>query len=632
VRTLLVANRGEIARRVARTARRMGLRVAAIYTEADRHALHVTDADVAIPVGSYLDADAVVAACHAVAADAVHPGYGFLAERADAARAVTAAGVTWVGPPPDVIAALGDKVRAKELMAAAGVPLLESMPTTAGADVTFPVLVKAAAGGGGRGMRLVARPDELDGAVEAASREALAAFGDGTVFLERWLPSPRHVEVQVVADAHGNVIHLGDRECSVQRRHQKVVEEAPSPSVPDGLRRRMTDAAVAGAAAVGYVGAGTWEFLVDGDEFYFLEVNTRLQVEHPVTEEVTGLDLVRLQLQIAGGEALSIRQSDVHWSGHAIEARVVAEDPTAGWLPSTGELERFEPTVPGVRYELGVGSGSVVGAEYDSLLGKVIAHAGTREEASARLATALEGLETQGVATNRELLVRLLREPDFRAGRTTTRYLEDHPQLAADEPAVPLLVAAAALWAQADRRRSAKVLATIPSGFRNLRSQDQVTAWRVGGRELTVSYTVDQARFRATVEDRRLEGRIVAIGPTGVDLECDGLRRNCRVHGGRRSVLVVCDGAQVDCIPLPRFVAPGAAGAGGRGPSAPVPGTVVKVEVAAGDEVVAGQTLVVLEAMKLEHRICAEVDGTVAAVTVSVGDRVDAHQLLVEML
>jgi len=479
-------------------------------------------------------------------------------------------------------------------------------------------------------MRLVTDRAELTAAVESAGREAAAAFSDGTVFLERWLAAPHHIEVQVMADTFGNVVHLGERECSIQRRHQKVVEEAPSPNVDDDLRDRLTAAAVAGARAVGYVGAGTWEFLVSDGEIFFLEVNTRLQVEHPVTEAVSGLDLVRLQLSVAAGEPLPVTQAEVRISGWAVEGRVVAEDPAAGWLPSTGVLHRFQPgPSPGVRHDVGVRSGSVVTADFDSLLGKLIAWAPDRAEATRRLARGLERLEVHGVATNREMLLAVTGEPDFAAGRTPTRYLADHPQVL-ERPRRPgIHLVAASLWAQAGRRRRAAVLGSLPAGFRNLRSQDQETSWQVDGSSIEVRYGVEGDRFRASVGEAHHAGRVIELDGDVVDLEDAGRRTRCHVHGGPSSVLVVSPGAQTVCVMVPRFVEPGAAAGAGAGPAAPVPGTVVRVEVAPGDAVVAGQTLVVLEAMKLEHRIRAEADGVVAEVRVAAGDKVDAHQTLV---
>ena len=654
--TLLVANRGEIARRVIRAARSMGIRSVAVYSEADAGADHVRDADVAVALGgrspaeSYLDVAKLVEAALRTGADAVHPGYGFVSERADAAQAFIDAGVVWVGPPPPVIAALGDKVRAKELMAAAGVPLLPGRTVEAGsgpddwagaaAEVGYPLLVKAAAGGGGRGMRLVERAADLAGAVESATREAAAAFGDGTVFLERWLEAPRHVEVQILADTHGAVIHLGDRECSIQRRHQKVLEEAPAPGLAVATRDGLRRAAVAGAAAVGYVGAGTWEFLVHGEEFAFLEVNTRLQVEHPVTEMVTGLDLVRLQLRIAAGEPLPVGQDEVVIEGHAIEARVVAEDPASDWLPSIGPLHRFGPprdhvTATGagpVRYDLGFSAGAMITPDYDSLLGKVIAHGTTRAESAARLRDALGRLEIHGLVTNRELVVAVLGEDDFIAGRTSTAYLDLHPALSSLSPPQEILdlhAVAAALWSQAARRREAQVLRSAPSGWRNLRSQDQLQAWQVGDAMIDVRYSVAGSTFAATVDGRELSGRIFGTDAAGIDLEAGGLRRRCRCAQAGASVWVGSDGGQTTLTEVPRFGGTSGAAAAGRGPTAPVPGTVIAIEVSAGQRVAVGETLVVLEAMKLEHKLRAAVGGVVAEVRVRLGDKVDAHQLLV---
>ena len=656
VRTLLIANRGEIARRIIRTARAMGIATVAVYAEPDAASLHVAEADTAVALGgrtpaeSYLDVSKLIDAAKRTGADAIHPGYGFVSERADAARAVVDAGLVWVGPTPDVIAALGDKIRAKELMGAAGVPLLPSatLPTDAplgswteaAAGVGFPLLVKAAAGGGGRGMRLVESAANLEEAVRAATREAAAAFGDGTVFLERWLASPRHVEVQIAADTAGHVVHLGERECSIQRRHQKVVEEAPSVSISDEVRAGLTGAAVAGALAVGYRGVGTWEFLVDDAGYYFLEVNTRLQVEHPVTEEVTGLDLVELQLSVASGADLTISQDNVAVRGHAIEVRVVAEDPALGWLPSAGLLHRFDPgqgaNRPGLRYELGFGSGSMIPADYDSLLGKVIAAGPTRQVAAARLAAALEDLEVHGLATNRPLLVALLREDDFTAGATTTDYLDTHPALAETRASLApdAHAIAAALWSAHLRRHEAAVLRTLPSGWRNINAYPQRVGWGVGeGDDREVSYAMgrDGTSFEAAVGDRAATGRVLAATPAGIDVEICGILHRCRCERVGSSVWVASGPTQSTFVERPRFPDPDRAAGAGRGPTAPVPGTVIAIEVTAGEPVTAGQTLVVLEAMKLEHRIRAAADGVVASVDVAVGDRVDASQVLVTM-
>jgi len=423
-RKVLVANRGEIAVRICSTCRRLGIRTLAAVGPGDEGALHDRAADESVQVDSYLDADALVAAAHATGAALVHPGYGFLAESAAFAEAVVAAGLTWIGPPPDVLRRGGDKLEAKRIAEAAGVPTL---PTGDAAELGFPLLVKAAAGGGGRGMRVVEVAEELDDALEAASREAEAAFGDGTVFCERYLPHPRHVEVQIVADRHGTVLALGERDCSVQRRHQKVVEESPAPGLSTGARQRLAAYAVAFAGALGYESAGTVEFLVDGDDLYFLELNARIQVEHPVTEEVTGLDLVELQLRIADGDSLAGLHPQGH--GHAVEARLYAEDPRT-FLPQPGRIARL--VLPGgIRVDAGVAEGDEVGARYDPLIAKLIAHGDDREEALDRLRTALAETSVDGVTTNLPFLRWLVSHPAFRRGELSTGFLARFPPLSA---------------------------------------------------------------------------------------------------------------------------------------------------------------------------------------------------------
>ena len=438
--TLLIANRGEIAARIIRTAHALGIATVAVYSDPDAEAPYVTLADQAVrlpgaaPADTYLRGDLIIAAAAATGAGAVHPGYGFLSENAAFARACADAGLTFVGPSPGTIQAMSDKVAAKATMAAAGVPVLPGVTVDsdgehdAAAQVGFPLLVKAAFGGGGRGMRLVSDPSQLAGAIGAARREAAAAFGDGTVFLERYVPDPRHVEVQILGDAHGDVVHLFERECSIQRRYQKIVEESPSPAVDGELRAALTEAAVTAGRAAGYTGAGTVEFVLDRDgSFYFLEMNTRLQVEHPVTEEVTGLDLVELQLRVAEGEPLPPEVREAAITGHAIEVRLYAEDVPAGFLPVTGTLHRFAiPSGPGLRVDTGFRDGSAVSPHYDAMLAKVIAHGRTRADAARLLARALRDAQIHGLTTNRDLLVAILREPEFLAGATDTGYLTRH--------------------------------------------------------------------------------------------------------------------------------------------------------------------------------------------------------------
>ena len=659
--TLLVANRGEIARRVFRTARAMGIRCVAVFSDADAGEPFVAEADVAVRLpGGYLDAAAVMAAAVESGADAVHPGYGFLAENAGFARAVTGAGLVWVGPGPEAIETMGDKLAAKAAATAAGVPTLPSSedPTDTG-DVGFPLMVKAAAGGGGKGMRLATDPADLEAAVVAARREALGGFGDDTVFLERYLPRCRHVEVQILGDAHGNVVHLGERECSIQRRHQKIIEESPSVAVAGSLRAAMGDAAVGLARSIGYSSAGTVEMLFDDDtgEFFFLEVNTRLQVEHPVTEEVTGIDLVREQLRVAAGEPLGYRQEDVSLMGHAIEARLYAEDPAAGFLPSVGTLAAFAPPpAPAVRWDSGVEAGSVVGLDFDPMLAKVIAHAPTRIEAARRLALALERLHIGGVTTNRHFLVAALRSGAFLAGDTTTDFIERvDPSRSATPSAAECQQAAvaAAMWLQAVERSEARTLGWMPSGWRHGRLPPERAELAVetaaGPVGVVVSYRPqrgDTFVVRAECGDSATEApaRIAAWSPETLDVEWHGRRvryavtadsgrlrppadsvdstpgHAVTISGGR--MYLTGDSETVTVTVLPRFGAPEGGRATG-GFAAPMPGVIVEVRVAPGEQVAAGRTLVVMEGMKMEHHVSAPYDGTVTEVLVAPGDQVD---------
>ncbi|MCW2677303.1 MAG: accA3 [Modestobacter sp.] len=643
---LLVANRGEIALRVMRTAREMDVATVAVFSDPDADAPFVAAADEAVrlpgstPAETYLRGDLVIAAALATGAQAVHPGYGFLSENAGFARDCAAAGLVFVGPTPEAIESMGSKTAAKELMATAGVPVLPGVVVgedLAGlreqaATIGYPVLVKAAFGGGGRGMRIVAGPAELLPAVEGARREATSAFGDGTVFLERYVERPRHVEVQVVGDTHGTVVHLFERECSIQRRYQKVLEESPSPAVDDALRAQLGKAAVAAAETIGYVGAGTVEFVLapDGD-FFFLEVNTRLQVEHPVTELVTGLDLVRLQLQVAEGLPLPPEVLDARVTGHAIEARLNAEDVPAGYLPVTGTVHRFAvPDLPGIRVDTGVADGSVVGVHYDSMLAKVIAHGATRDEACRRLARALAETRVHGIITNRDLLVAVLREEEFRAGEIDTGYLDRHPELVAppvDDDVVALHAAAAALAGQASRRAGAAVQRTVPSGWRNVPSADQVTVFGSGDGQLAVRYRLTRDGVRVAVGDRRLDVDAVVATPGQVQLTVAGVRRTLAVHRVGEEVFVDGPGGSTTFTEAPRFPVPGTQ-AGEGSLLAPMPGTVVRVAVAEGDRVTAGATVLVLEAMKMEHVVAAPTDGVVSELRAAAGETVDTGAVL----
>jgi propionyl-CoA carboxylase alpha chain len=634
--SLLVANRGEIASRVFRTARTMGLRCVAVYADADAHAPFVAQADEAVRLANgYLDGPAIIAAALATGADAIHPGYGFLSENAAFAAEVAAAGLTWVGPPPDAIEVMGDKLAAKRAAVEAGVPTLRSSddPTTDG-EIGYPLLVKAAAGGGGKGMRVVETAGDLPEAVAAARREAVSGFGDNRVFLERYIAQARHVEIQILGDAHGGLVHLGERECSIQRRHQKIVEESPSPVVDADLRTAMGDAALRLARAIGYRSAGTVEFLVDDAtrEFFFLEVNTRLQVEHPVTEEVTGIDLVREQLRVAAGEALGYGQDAVSFRGHAIEARLYAEDPAAGYLPATGTLAAFAPAAaPAVRWDAGVEAGSVVGVDFDPMLAKVVAHASTRAEAAARLARALERLHLGGVATNRDFLAATLRHPAFLAGDTTTDFIDrvaPATTLVLPESELVRSATVAALWLQGENRAQAVVLGPVPSGWRIGRLPPQRVSLAHGDAVIEVHY--QSRRDGSFALGARGDGgtaRIHRWSPAEIDAEIDGRRTTTQVTraGDRLYVQAVRGTIAFDIVP--RFVVPGAAAPSG-GLMAPMPGVVLDVRCAPGDQVETGQILVVLEAMKMEHVVRAPADGVVADVRVAKGQHVENGALL----
>jgi acetyl/propionyl-CoA carboxylase alpha subunit len=650
VRRLLVANRGEIARRIQRSCRAMGIETVAVFSEPDRAAPFVREADLAVALGgasaagSYLRGDAVIEAAARTGADAVHPGYGFLAENAGFARRCREAGLVFVGPSADAIAAMGSKLAAKRRAAAAGVPTLPSVPVPDGAapgeleraagSLGFPLLVKAAAGGGGRGMRRVRGAAELAEAVAGARREAEAAFGDGSLYLETCLERARHVEVQIFGDAHGRVVHLSERECSIQRRHQKLVEEAPCTGLDAGLREAICKAAVAVGEAVGYENAGTVEFLLAPDgSFFFLEMNTRLQVEHPVTEMTTGLDLVRMQIEVARGEPLPPQSRIPPARGVALEARLCAEDPAAGHLPSAGRLLRFAiDPLPGLRVDAGVEDGSEVGVHYDSLLAKVVALAPTRAEAAAKLAAALERARLHGLRTNRDWLVRLLRHPEFLAGRADTGFAEARDAELAEplcDPAAERLHAlAAALAAQAARRRDAPVLANVPSGWRNLPSQDQRVALDGPRGAVEVAYRFTREGVRASVAGEPLPDlRVEACSPDDVVFELAGLRRRFAVASYGALWCVDSPLGASELRERPRFAEPEAEAAPGS-LRAPMPGTVVAVRVAVGDRVEAGDVLLVLEAMKMEQAIRAPAAGRVALLAAAPGEAVEAGRVL----
>ncbi len=637
IRKLLIANRGEVARRVQRTAADLGISTIAVYTSEEADAPHVLDADRAVLLNSagaaaYLDIAGLIDVARRTGADAVHPGYGFLAENAEFARAVTEGGLLWVGPPAQAIATMGDKLQAKRIAREAGVPLLEPMEQ---GGVRFPALVKAAAGGGGKGMRVVRTPEELETAIAAATREAERSFGDGTVFIEPYLERTRHVEIQVLGDSHGTLVHLFERECSIQRRHQKVVEEAPSTAVDETLRERMGEAALSLARAIGYRNAGTVEFLLDeSGSFYFLEMNTRLQVEHPVTEEITGVDIVRQQLLDASGDRLDFRQDDLAIDGHAIEVRLNAEDPSNDFLPASGTVITWRPDEEvEVRFESGIADGTVVGTSFDPLLAKVIAHASTRSEAALRLARALEWTAIQGVHTNRDLLVSLLRDFEFLEGQTTTDFLERvalEPRRVLEKDERAAVLAAVTLCASEQARESARVLTTFPAGWRNSEMPPQRRILSIGGEQTTVAYR--RSRDGAVLID-------VGTGEQPARMATDFEHHERTVEVGGHSYLVTIDrdgdswwvhgvwgDVEVEEIsPFPTSEIEEVSGS----LNAPMPGSVVSVEVSVGDEVTKGQTLVVLEAMKMEHPIGSPEDGVVREVKVAAGDQVERGALLV---
>ncbi|MFF0210661.1 acetyl/propionyl/methylcrotonyl-CoA carboxylase subunit alpha [Streptomyces althioticus] len=654
--TVLVANRGEIAVRVERTLRSLGVRSVAVYSDADADARHVREADTAVRIGpapaaeSYLSADRLLEAAARTGARAVHPGYGFLAENAEFARACEAAGLAFIGPPADAIALMGDKIRAKETVKAAGVPvvpgssgsgLTDGQLVDAAREIGMPVLLKPSAGGGGKGMRLVRDEARLAEEIAAARREARASFGDDTLLVERWIDRPRHIEIQVLADGHGNVVHLGERECSLQRRHQKIVEEAPSVLLDEATRAAMGEAAVQAARSCGYRGAGTVEFIVPGGDpsrYYFMEMNTRLQVEHPVTELVTGLDLVEWQLRVAAGERLPFGQDDVRLTGHAVEARLCAEDPARGFLPSGGTVLRLrEPQGDGVRTDSGLTEGTQVGSLYDPMLSKVIAYGPDRATALRKLRAALAGTVTLGVQTNAGFLRRLLAHPAVVSGDLDTGLVErEADSLVGGEVPAEVYAAAALL-------RQAALEPAAASGWRD--PFDAADGWRMGGGRAWTAHPLRVAghdpvtvRVRATADggtELLLPGADTPLRASAGPLE--GHRFTCALDGVAHTFAALPDGSWLgrdgdawqvrDHDPVAASLTR-AGQAGADSLTAPMPGTVTVVKVAVGDEVDAGQSLLVVEAMKMEHVISAPHAGTVTELDVSPGTTVAMDQVL----
>ena len=664
---VLVANRAEIALRVMRTCRRLGIRTVAVASDADRAAPHARSADAVVRIGpgpaadSYLRGDAIIEAARSTGAEAIHPGYGFLAENPAFAEAVEAAGLTWIGPPPSAMRALGDKSRAKALAEAHQVPVLpgyhgdavagddgatDEVLAARAAAVGYPLLVKASAGGGGRGMRVVRSAAELVGSLAAARREAAGAFGDDRLLLERFVERPRHVEMQILGDRHGTLVHLGERECSVQRRHQKLIEESPSPAVRPALREAMGDAALRLARAAGYSGAGTVEFLLDpGDDFFFLEVNARLQVEHPVTEAVTGLDLVEQQLRVAAGEPLGFGQADVRLEGHAMELRVVAEDVAAGFLPSTGVVTALE-LPQGVRVDAGIEAGSVVSPHYDSLLAKVIAHGDDRAAVIDRLRAALDETWIVGVATDLDLLAAVLDEPAFAAAELHTGFLEEHrvAERLGDVPPEVVVAAAAARWLRLDAPAPPRDPWRSGGSWRPGRVGEP-SRWRLGDgteRNATVSAGSRPGIALATIGDRTWEaspaaadtGRGWPLAIAGGDAGERDAPAIVRPAAGRRRYASVEWAGRRHRLAEALPPEPGVSADGADEPdalTAPMPGRIVRVLIAEGEHVHANAPLVILEAMKMEHVIASAAPGRVARLHVAAGDQVARGAALVDL-
>ena len=657
IRKVLIANRGEIARRVIRAAHELGIATVAVHSDADARALYVREADEAVRLpgtaaaDTYLVPELILDAAAACGADAIHPGYGFLSENADFAAACEKAALTFVGPPAEAIRQMGDKLGAKRMMAARGVPTLSSVTVAEGGavdparivtEVGLPAIIKASAGGGGRGMRIVTDPADFAAALASARREAQSAFGNPTVFIERYLSPARHIEVQVVADAHGGVATLFERECSIQRRHQKLVEESPSPFVTPELRARFCEAAARAVRAVDYLGVGTVEFVAGPDgTFSFLEMNTRLQVEHPVTELVSGLDLVHLQFRVAAGEPLPAEVTGATMSGHAIEVRLCAEDPAAGHLPVSGTFDVFDIGGPGIRVDTGVGSGSEVPPYNDSMVAKVIAHGATRAEAAAKLARALERARLHGVTTNRDLLTRVLRSAEFLSGDTSTDFLERVDGLTGEStPATAhrIHAVAAAVALDAHRRHGRAVHGAIPAGWRNNRTDLELLDLQRGEDTLRIGYDLSAVDAVVTIDGEAVDVSDVsaAVGPpngggaageVAVTAAIDGVRRHYAVSVRGADVYVDSPLGTSEFQVAGRFPeAEELAPEGGL--TAPMPGKVVRIVATVGQSVQAGDPLVVLEAMKMEHTISSPAAGTVTAVNVGEGDQVERGAVL----
>ena len=625
--SILIANRGEIACRIMQTAQNMGIKCIAVYVDADADAPFVKMADESVLLSSsYMDSDAILSAAKQTGAEAIHPGYGFLSENAAFARKVKNNNLIWIGPSAHVIKVMGDKLKAKELAEKSGVPTLPMAADLKDAkDLGYPLLIKAAAGGGGKGMRIVTSPKNLKESVISAQREALSGFGDDRIFIERYVKKSRHIEIQILGDEHGNIVHLGERECSIQRRHQKIIEESPSPKVDPFLREQMGEAALKLAKKIKYCSAGTVEFLMDDNtgEFWFLEVNTRLQVEHPVTEEVTGIDLVYEQIKIARGEELEFTQDDISWHGHSIEARLYAEDPGNNFLPEVGTLIAYDTEMAGdIRWDSGVEQGYKVGTDFDPMLSKVIAWAPNRIDAINKLARGLEKAHFGGVKTNRDFLISCLRNESFINGNTTTDFIErekPNSEQVLSENQIFNASAAIALWIAMGNRASDEVTDFMPSNWTNGRMPYQRIKLMILKNEIEIKY---QLKRSGLFEVMGTNCKIHAVDESGIDVEVGSHRFFAQVTRANDQILINMPFGDLDAVIVPRFIEPGNEVPEG-GLVAPMPGKVIEVRVKKGDKVKAGDTLIIIEAMKMEHSIKATENGKVTKLMVSLNQQVD---------
>ena len=630
---LLIANRGEIACRIIKTAHEMGISCVAVYTEADSKSPFVKLADEAIKLSdTYLNGKEIIEAAIKTGAQAVHPGYGFLSENAKFSRDVIKAGLIWVGPSSKVITSMGDKLKAKDIADKAGVPTLPMTTEPSKANtVGYPLLIKAAAGGGGKGMRIVESKKDLKDSIKSAQREAKVGFGDDRIFIERYVASSRHIEIQILGDSHGNIVHLGERECSIQRRHQKIIEESPSPRVDESMRIAMGNAAIKLAKKLKYESAGTVEFLVDDKtgDFWFLEVNTRLQVEHPVTEEVTGKDLVYEQLRISRGEALGYTQDDITWNGSSIEARLYAEDPAKNFLPATGTLIAYEVDKNiDARWDTGVEQGSIIGTDFDPMLAKVIAKGKNRTDAANKLALALQSLHIGGVTTNRDFLVECLRSPHFHKGNTTSDFIDiAKPKKSKELSKSQLEVAAitAALWIQGENRENATLLKEIQSGWTNSRLPKQKISFQSSSEEISISYKSDRNGFFNINND--IKAKVIKWNTYGIDIEIGNTRFFSKITRSDETLVIHGPWGDILFKIMPRFKSIGQEVKDG-GLIAPMPGKVIDLMVEVGSKIKKGDTLVVLEAMKMEHAIKAIEDGVIDELFIKNNDQVENGALL----